>query len=168
VTADNEPIDNPESANEPEGETPEKAEKLPDDHPAALALSKANKEAEKYRLQVKEYEDSQKSDQERQSERLAEMERNSAESLQEAARLRVALRTGLTETQAKRLVGDTEEELSADAEALLSEFATPKDGDRPATPRRPTEALRPGATPTGDTTAQNPLEASLRSKLGIT
>jgi transposase len=40
----------------------------------------------------------------------------------DARRLRIALRKGLTEIQAKRLVGETEEELEKDAEDLVSSF----------------------------------------------
>jgi predicted RNase H-like nuclease (RuvC/YqgF family) len=40
----------------------------------------------------------------------------------EVLRLRVALKKGLSETQAKRLVGKTEEELEADADDLLASF----------------------------------------------
>lgn len=48
----------------------------------------------------------------------------------EVLKYRVALRKGLTEVQAKRLVGTTEEELEEDAEELLSSFgASGKSGD---------------------------------------
>jgi hypothetical protein len=137
-----------ETAPEPEtqGETPEPSDgRLPDDHPVVKALAKANKEAEQYRLKVKEYEDSQKSDQDRQAERLAELESTAKSSSLEAARLRVALRKGLTETQAKRLVGDSEEDLEADADELVATFAPPENDA--ALQRRPQERLRPGASP---------------------
>lgn len=39
-------------------------------------------------------------------------------------RLRVALRKGLTEVQAKRLIGDSEEDLEADADELLESFGS--------------------------------------------
>lgn len=57
-------------------------------------------------------------------------------------RRRVATEKGLTEAQATRLQGDTEAELTADADALLDAF---KADDEP--PRRPRENLRPGAVP---------------------
>lgn len=48
----------------------------------------------------------------------------------ETLKLRVALKKGLTETQAKRLVGSTQEELEADADELLKDFgATSKASD---------------------------------------
>ena len=149
--------------------TPSTPERLPDDHPVVKALAKANKEAEQARLKVKEYEDAQKSDSDRLQERLTTLEQQANQSTLEAARLRVALRKGLTETQAKRLVGDTEEDLEADADDLLASFA-PSEDEQAATPsRRPQERLRPGATPTGGNTALNgdPLLRDLQEKLGI-
>jgi hypothetical protein len=103
-----------------------------------------------------------------------DLERASAEAQQHLARadkaegellrLRVALRKGLTETQAKRLVGTSEDELEADADDLMASFrpAEPakkedsKDDDepeptRPDQRRRPQERLRPGAVPDADT-----------------
>lgn len=73
----------------------------------------------------------------------------------ELLRLRVAMRKGLTETQAKRLIGNTEEELEDDADDLLATFKPKGEGegqngdgqqrngsDRQ---RRPAESLRPAA-----------------------
>src|SRR5688500_13895 len=74
--------------------------------------AKANADAAK-RLQ--EIEDEKKSETERTAERVAKAEKDAADAVRESARLRVALKKGLTETQAKRLVGDTEEDLEADA-----------------------------------------------------
>ena len=62
----------------------------------------------------------------------------------EACRMRVALRKNLTETQVKRLLGTTEEELEADADELLAAFKS--EDTTPAAPGgRPKERLRPGA-----------------------
>lgn len=47
----------------------------------------------------------------------------------EAARLRIALKMGLTEAQANRLVGKTAEELEADAEAYIEEHGLGSTGD---------------------------------------
>lgn len=63
----------------------------------------------------------------------------------EVLKLRVALKKGLTETQAKRLIGATETELEADADALVESFGgngaaeDEVDGKTPAhrTPRPP-------------------------------
>lgn len=116
---------------------------------------------------AKELEDASKTDLERASaeaqQHLARADRAEGELM----RLRVALRKGLTETQAKRLVGTTEDELEADADDLMASFrpadAAKQDskGDElaeesePTRPdnqrRRPQERLRPGAVPEADT-----------------
>ena len=84
-------------------------------------------------------------------ERLAEARRTADERAvtaeRESARLRVALKKGLTEAQVRRLVGDTEEELEADADELLATFATPESESDRDLPHRPRERLRPGARP---------------------
>lgn len=102
--------------------------------------AKKNAEAAK---RLSELEASQKTEQEKLTDRLTELESTARSSTLEAARLRVALRKGLTETQAKRLVGETVEELESDADELLESFKTPAS----ALPRKPTERLRGGAEP---------------------
>lgn len=86
------------------------------------ALSKANKEAETLRLKLKEYEDRDKTELERLTERAEAAERAVAETEVRALRLEVAAEKGLTPAQAKRLVGSTREELVADADELLATF----------------------------------------------
>lgn len=82
-----------------------------------------------------------KTEQERMQDRIAKAEQDSQTAFTEAARLRVALDKGLTPTQAKRLVGSTEEELAADADQLLADLQPGKPrgdvaqgprGDQPA------------------------------------
>lgn len=84
------------------------------------------------------------------SQRLAEANRAAEERAHkaeiDACRMRVALRKGLTETQVKRLLGTTEEELEADADELLEAFKTAEPAAAPAS-ARPKERLRPGAVP---------------------
>jgi hypothetical protein len=82
-------------------------------------------------------------------ERATNAERTAQSAQREAARLRVALKKNLTETQARRLVGDTEEELEADADELLASFKNDDDGDREPL-RRPRERLRPGSRTSSD------------------
>ena len=86
------------------------------------ALNKANKEAETLRLKLKEYEDRDKTELERLTERAEAAERAVAETEVRALRLEVAAEKGLTPAQAKRLVGSTREELTADADELLATF----------------------------------------------
>jgi hypothetical protein len=100
--------------------------RLPDDHPAAVALKKANKEAEELRLKVKQFEDADKSELEKVAAKAAEAEQRAAEAEARALRLEVAAAKGLTPSQAKRLIGGTREELEADADEILADFAAAK------------------------------------------
>lgn len=86
------------------------------------ALNKANKEAEALRLKLKEFEDRDKTELERLTERAEAAERAAAATEVKALRLEVASENGLTPAQAKRLVGETREELEADAKELLATF----------------------------------------------
>ena len=114
---------------------------------------------------AKELEDASKTDLERASAEAQQHMSRADKAEGELMRLRVALRKGLTETQAKRLVGTSEDELEADADDLMASFRPPepakqdsKDDDddepeptRPADQRRrPQERLRPGAVPDAD------------------
>lgn len=112
---------------------------------------------------AKELEDASKSDIERAAAEAQQHLVRADKAEQELLRLRVALRKGLTETQAKRLVGTSEDELEADADDLMASFS-PKKADPEPEPepepdevpareqrRRPQERLRPGAVPDADT-----------------
>jgi hypothetical protein len=120
------------------------------------------KDLEPLAKKAKELEDAGKSDLERlTSEAQGHLARaDKAEG--ELMRLKVAVRKGLTETQAKRLVGSTEDELEEDADDLLASFkpaepakqeetveeAEPERDPNPR--RRPQERLRSGAVPEAD------------------
>lgn len=123
--------------------------RLPDDHPVVKALAKANEEAKQYRLQVKEFEDRDKTDQERTSEKLADLEKNLTTAQADAVRFEIALERGLTKSQARRLVGGTREELEADAEELIADLGLDGEGATPPS-RRPKERLKPGASNSDD------------------
>jgi hypothetical protein len=144
-----------------------------DEATAKAALKKKNNEAANLRKRLKELEplakkakvleDAQKSEGERLTEAKTASDKEASDAKQEAARLRVALKKGLTETQAKRLVGETEEELEADADDLLNSFkpaeeeAEEEESQEDAeTKRRPKEKLRPGATPSAEEEETNP------------
>lgn len=86
------------------------------------ALRKANKEAETLRLQLKEFEDRDKTEAQKLIERADAAEKRAAEVEGRALRLEVAAEKGLTPAQAKRLVGSTREELETDADELLTTF----------------------------------------------
>lgn len=93
------------------------------------ALNKANKEAEALRLKLKEFEDRDKTELERLTERAEAAERAAAATEVKALRLEVAAEQGLTPAQAKRLVGETREDLEADAKELLATFKPADSGD---------------------------------------
>lgn len=109
--------------------------------------AKENYDAKK---RLDEIEDASKTELQRANEGKATAEKDADGHKREAMRLRVALRRGLTETQAKRLVGDTEEELEQDADDLLASFRPTNDADSDkgdGRPTRPKERLRSGAAP---------------------
>ena len=109
---------------------------------------------------AKELEDAGKSDLERLTADLQAHQARASQAESELLRLRVAMRKGLTETQARRLVGSNEDELEADADDLLASFRPapveePEVVDEPGPERdqarrRPQERLRPGAVPDAD------------------
>jgi membrane protein involved in colicin uptake len=82
----------------------------------------------------------------------------------EVTKLRVALRKGLNETQAKRLVGTTEEEIEKDADDLLESFGGRGDAGEgegengPST--RPVRPLRNPADPKGNDPVFDPEKAA--------
>lgn len=119
-------------------------------------------ELEPLAKRAKELEDASKSDVERATSEAQTAAGRADKAERELLRLRVAMRKGLSEVQARRLVGDTEDELEADADDLMASFRPPepdskKDDDVEEPPardnsrRRPQERLRPGAVPDAET-----------------
>lgn len=135
---------------EPDESAPQDSGDVPPEVKAAL--KKANEEAKNLRLKLKEYEDRDKTEAERISERLAEAEKRALD----ADRLEIALEKGLTKSQAKRLVGSTREELEADADELLADLGVNPDDEKPAPSRRPQERLRSGAVPDAEPEETDP------------
>lgn len=103
--------------------------------------ARTNADAAK-RLQA--LEDASKSESEKVSERLTAAESRAAKAEARALRLEVAHAKGLSAVQAKRLVGDTLEELEADADDLLESF---KPAEKPVTASRKPQELRGGTHP---------------------
>lgn len=162
-----------EEVETPEVESPEDPQNDQpfDEERAKAKIAKANSEAANLRKRLKELEakaakldeleDAKKTETERLTEQQRSLEERAAAAETDAARLRVALRKGLSEVQARRLIGTTEEELDADADELLATFA-PSDDEPKATPAtKPREQLRPG---TNDPDA--PVEETDVRKLG--
>lgn len=130
---------------------PQRAWKLIQDVRSDADKRKA--EAEELRQKVKKHEDASKSDQEKLEERATTAEQRAVKAEKEAARFKVALKKGLTEVQARRLVGDSEEDLAKDADELLASF---KGSENEESQRRPRENLRPGAAPSSEPEENDP------------
>ena len=109
------------------------------------------KELEPAAKKARELEELTKTEQQRLEERAAQAEKAAESTASEVLRLRVALRKGLTESQAKRLIGSTEDEIEADADELLASFTSPgKPGGKPR------ERLTPGAVPDAEPEEMDP------------
>lgn len=138
--------------------------------------AKANKGAAD---KLAELESANKTDLEKMTARAEKAEGALAERDRDILRIRVALRKGLNETQAKRLVGDTEADLEADADELLETFGgsgrgaddrNDNDRDRNRNDRngsdrnggnggnRPRENLRPGSRPESKPEEMDPIK----------
>lgn len=126
----------------------------------AITLKTERKKLEDAEAKVKKFEDAKKSESEKLTEKATTAEGRAAEAEAKALRLEIALDKGLTGKQArafaKRLVGETQEELEEDADELLTSFK-PTAGDeeseeeseegKPEVKRRPVEKTkRTGAT----------------------
>lgn len=86
----------------------------------AAALRKANKEAETLRLKLKDIEDRDKSETQRATEEAAAAKADATQARTDYLRLKVGMAKGLPSSLAERLKGDNEEEMTADADALLA------------------------------------------------
>jgi hypothetical protein len=117
-------------------------DRLPNDHPLVKSLEQWKTEAKTLRDKVRTFEDANKTEHERLTEQL-EAERTAARTnAVEAARLRAAMAHGLS-AEDLDLLGDDPEQIEARAERLAARFAAAQ----PTTPsKRPTEALKPGAS----------------------
>lgn len=127
---------------------------------AKAKIAKANQEAKNLRERLKaaeekaarldEIEQAGQSDVEKLTAKVAEYERKAQEAERRALVAEVAQEKGLTPAQAKRLVGNSLEELQADADELLTSFK-PQEGNTDGAPPpegKPTPHLRGGGDPT--------------------
>jgi hypothetical protein len=102
---------------------------------------------------LKETEDADRSEVEKLTARVATAEKRAVEAEAKALKAEIAQEKGLTAGQAKRLHGETREDIEADADELLEAFGGTKsdkddtdDGRNGESSRRtPKENLRPGA-----------------------
>lgn len=110
--------------------------------------AKHRREAREAQARAQAFEDRDKTEAQKLEERAAGAEQRAVAAENELVRTRVAIRKGLTEGQAKRLLGTTEAELEADADELLASFKN-DDGQEPPS-SRPRTRLRPGAAPSAE------------------
>lgn len=115
-------------------------------------------EAKQALSKLKDLEDSKKSDEQKLLDRIEAAEKRAQEAEQavkkaeiDALRARVQASHGLTDAQAKRLQGDTLDELTADAVEVFGEPKQPEP-EEPAEKNflRPQEKLTPGASNSSD------------------
>lgn len=129
-------------------------------------LDKAKGDRDTLKTRVEQIEDAEKTEMQRLTDRLAKMEAEKKDAERRALVLEVAQTKGVPADLVEFLVGDTRDELEAKADKL-SALATVED-DRTAPPsRRPTPALRPGASPADADLNGDPLLRDLKAKLGI-
>lgn len=98
---------------------------LPDDHPLVKTLAAQKEALRELRTKAQKFdelEEAKKTELQKAQERAEAAEAALSKSALEAARATVALNKGLTESQAKRLVGSTREELEADADVLIADL----------------------------------------------
>lgn len=120
-----EPENSDPPKDEPETEPPKNETEVPAE--VSRALKKANKEAETFRLKLKEYEDRDKSEAEKVTDRLKEAEAKASVAEQRYLRASVGADKGLPRPMWDRLQGSTEEEMATDADSLLAVLA-PRNG----------------------------------------
>ena len=116
---------------------------------AKAEIEKLRKESASYRTQVRELqpmadkfreaEAANQTELEKATNRANELEASKTAAEQQAARYEVAMAKGLTLDQAKRLVGNTKEELEADADQLRKDLGLGDPGQPNGTTQRPTE-----------------------------
>lgn len=133
------------------GDTDPEKPDLGDAGKKALDLErKARRDAERQLKEtadrLKVLEDKDKSDSDRLTEKVTQLEKDLATATARADRFEVALDKGLDMTRAKRLTGTTRDELEADAEELKGWTA----GESAPPPGKPTEDLKGGTDPTSD------------------
>ena len=152
---DPKPNDDPKPEDKPTPDPDEGAKKALD------AERKARREAEAKLKDVTDrltaIEDKDKSEVDRLTGKVAQLEKDLASATAKADRYEVALDKGLDMTRAKRLTGTTREELEADAEELAGWTAPGKGGSGGGgTPAKPVEDLGGGGDPTEEPEETDP------------
>lgn len=140
-------------------------DRLPDDHPVVKALAKANEEAKAARLKVKEFEDAQKTEQERLAEQLETERAGRRQADVEAAKYRAAIAHGLSQEDLDWL-GDDPDQIEDRAARLAERLAAATPEPSPTPQRRPGERLKTGAAPepTSDKSVEDIAAAIMRRR----
>jgi len=126
------------------------------------ALASVTQERDTLKTKVEEAETKDLSEVERlkrENERLKETQAKKGEPNLDLTRLELALEHGLTKAQAKRLVGGTVDELTADAKAYAEEVGASGQGSlggKPPQQRPDAKGLRSGLGDDGDTEGLDP------------
>lgn len=134
------------------------------------AQAKANAEAAR---RLAELEEKDKSEADKAAQKLADAEARASASELRLLKLEVGAEKGLTQDQAKRLVGATREDLESDADELIEAFGVnqaedDEEEDQAPPERQPRENLRPGRKGNADLPLNSdPLLNTLKQKLGV-
>ncbi len=151
----------PDPGQEPERESGQQTDPWASPDAARAEIEKLRRENASWRTQVrdlkpladkaKELDEATKSEVQKALDRAAQAEQAAQAAQLESARLRAASKHGLTEAQARRLVGSTAEELEADAQEFAKELATGTNGGRKTADLK--QGARGPATPDQDPNA---------------
>lgn len=142
--------DDPNTPDDPAKGDPDPAPTLGDAGKKALdderkARREAERQLKELGTQLAALQDKDKSDSERLTEKVTQLEKDLASATAKADRFEVALDKGLDMTRAKRLTGTTREELEADADELQTwQAGKPPD----PIPGKPATDLKGGGDPT--------------------
>lgn len=144
------PDDKPDDDDKPD--TPDTPPDTGDEAAKWKALAKKHEnEAKKLRKERDDLDNAGKSELEKAADRATDAEKRASASEARALRLEIAAEKGLSAKQAGRLVGESREDLEADADSLLEEF-----GGKPTPGGRPTENLRGGNEPDDEPDEKDP------------
>lgn len=146
-----------EAKKEEKQETPATGSKERPNDVAAMeaALKKANREAEAARRKLKEIEDVGKSETDKLRDEAAAAKKEAEQIRKDNLRLKVGIAKSLPKSLIPRLQGDTEDEMSADADALLAEL-------KPGAPSGDAEGGKRGDTPDPKADMDSLLRAAAR------
>jgi hypothetical protein len=103
------------------------------------------KELRPLAAKAKEAEDAKKGEVERLTEQLAAATRERDAAMVDRDKFKVGLAKGLTLTQAKRLVGSTEDEFTTDADELIADLGAKPGEPKPTPAGKPREHLKAGS-----------------------